>query len=167
MASRRLRASNLSNRDEFEAGYNLWTYCYLAYFLYTLCVPSMGIWYRRYQIIPEGESPLRASWWSSLASDKLVHREVSSEGSECWRIGTASFRTAKSGTDELKILIICVSTGTVYRGQVGRVSKHIFVMPVTNNPYWVDAAGIGGRNMSLPGEISDCTSCSLRSQQKP
>ena len=23
-----------------------------------LCVPSMGIWYRRYQIIPEGESPL-------------------------------------------------------------------------------------------------------------
>jgi hypothetical protein len=32
-----------------------------------------------------------------------------------------------------------------------RVSKHIFVKPLTNNPYWVDIAGIGGGNMSLPG----------------
>ncbi len=23
-----------------------------------MCVPSMGIWYRRYQIIPEGEMPV-------------------------------------------------------------------------------------------------------------
>ena len=27
-----------------------------------MCVPGMGIWYRRYHIIPEGESPLQASW---------------------------------------------------------------------------------------------------------
>jgi hypothetical protein len=32
------------------------------YVFYTLCVPSMGICYLRYQIIPEGESPLQASW---------------------------------------------------------------------------------------------------------
>jgi len=37
------------------------------------------------------------------------------------------------------------------------VSKHIFVKPVTNNLFPVDAAGIGGRNMSLPGEISTAT----------
>ena len=49
------------------------------------------------------------------------------------------------------MLYRCVSTGTVYRGQVERVSKHIFVKPVTNNLCWVDAAGIGGRNMSFPG----------------
>ncbi len=29
------------------------------------------------------------------------------------------------------------------RGSLRRVSKHIFVMPVTNNPQMVDAAGIG------------------------
>ena len=29
--------------------------------------------------------------------------------------------------------------------------------PVTNNLFLVDAAGIGGRNMSLPGEISTAT----------
>ena len=36
MASRRLRASNLSNHDEVGAGYNRWIYYYLAYFVYTL-----------------------------------------------------------------------------------------------------------------------------------
>ncbi|MDO6440465.1 hypothetical protein Q4534_23775 [Cyclobacterium sp. 1_MG-2023] len=28
--------------------------------LYAVCVPSMGIWYRRYQIIPEGENLCRS-----------------------------------------------------------------------------------------------------------
>ena len=32
MQSRRLRASNLSNRCDFEAGYNSWIYYYCAYF---------------------------------------------------------------------------------------------------------------------------------------
>jgi hypothetical protein len=31
--------------------------CVLMHF-YIVCVPSMGIWYQRYQIIPEGGSPL-------------------------------------------------------------------------------------------------------------
>ncbi|MEM6526070.1 MAG: hypothetical protein AAGF85_16655 [Bacteroidota bacterium] len=44
-----------------------------------------------------------------------------------------------------------------YRGQEGRVSKHIFTKSVTNNSFWVDAAGIGGRNMPLPEEISKFT----------
>jgi hypothetical protein len=33
------------------------------------------------------------------------------------------------------------------------MSKHIIVKSVTNNLFLVDDAGIGGRNMSLPGEI--------------
>ncbi|MFN6946899.1 MAG: hypothetical protein ACK4ND_18285 [Cytophagaceae bacterium] len=43
---------------------------------------------------------------------------------------------------------------SVYRGQLRRVSKHIFVTPLTNNSHLVDAAGIGGRNMPLPGGLS-------------
>ncbi len=50
----------------------------------------MGIWYQRCQIIPEGVSPLQASWWSLLVSRKVVYCEVYTEGSE----------TTKSGTDE-------------------------------------------------------------------
>jgi len=34
------------------------------------------------------------------------------------------------------------------------VSKHIFAKPVTNKLQVVDAAGIGRRNMLLPGEVS-------------
>jgi len=44
------------------------------------------------RIFPEGVSPLRAVEPESLASCKLVYREVCSEGS----------RTAKSGTDVQK-----------------------------------------------------------------
>jgi hypothetical protein len=40
--------TKLQTNTEPQAGINI------------LCVPSMGIWYRRYQIIPEGESPLCA-----------------------------------------------------------------------------------------------------------
>lgn len=36
MQSRRLRASNLSNRYNFEAGYDPCIYFYIAYFVYTL-----------------------------------------------------------------------------------------------------------------------------------
>jgi hypothetical protein len=39
-------------------------------------------------------------------------------------------------------------------GQIWWVSKHTFAKLLTNKPYLVDAAGIGGRNMLLPGEIS-------------
>jgi hypothetical protein len=57
-----------------------------------MCVPSMGIWYRRYHNIPEGANPLQASWRSLLASRKVVCREIGTERSE----------TAKSGTDGQK-----------------------------------------------------------------
>ena len=42
------------------------------------------------------------------------------------------------------------------RGLKRRVSKHTFAKPAANNPLRVDAAGIGGRNMLLPGEVSLC-----------
>jgi hypothetical protein len=44
----------------------------------------------RYRYIPGSESLSLASWWSQLASDKVVYREVDTEGSQ----------TAKSGTDK-------------------------------------------------------------------
>jgi len=44
------------------------------------------------------------------------------------------------------------------RGHIERVSKHIIVKPLTNKLIVVDAAGIGGRNMSLPGEVFVVTS---------
>jgi hypothetical protein len=47
-----------------------------------------------------------------------------------------------------------------------RVSKHIIAKPVVNNLHEVDAAGIGGRNMELPGEISIAFDRRRRSQQK-
>jgi hypothetical protein len=48
-----------------------------------MCVPSMGIWYGRYQIIPEGEVPyVRESCPEALASRKVVHCEVCTEGSK-------------------------------------------------------------------------------------
>ena len=40
------------------------------------------------------------------------------------------------------------------RGRESWVSKHIFAMPLTNKRLCVDAAGIGGRNVLLPGEVS-------------
>src|SRR5690606_6231712 len=55
-----------------------------------MCVPSMGTWYRRYHIIPEGASPLHASWYSMLISRKGGKSNLTSEGSE----------TIKSGSDE-------------------------------------------------------------------
>jgi hypothetical protein len=62
MKSRRLRYTFLSKYTKVDAGYNLLIYYCIAYLLYTMCVPSMGIWYQRCQIIPEGASPLQASW---------------------------------------------------------------------------------------------------------
>ena len=54
------------------------------------------------------------------------------------------------------------------RGIAGWVSKHIFAMPYDykKNSY-VDTAGIGGRKKLLPGEISEYSCNTLRSQQKP
>lgn len=72
-----------------------------------MCVPGMGIWYLRYQIIPEGERlcvPVpceRESCPESLASRKLVCREAWSEGSE----------TAKSGFNEQKLDTEAVQVG--------------------------------------------------------
>ena len=42
------------------------------------------------------------------------------------------------------------------RGRKSWVSKHPFAMPLTNKRLCVDAAGIGGKNMLLPGEVSRC-----------
>ena len=43
----------------------------------------MGIWYLRYQIIPEGESPVNAGVVpGSQASGKVVNREVGTEVSQ-------------------------------------------------------------------------------------
>ncbi|WP_373395822.1 hypothetical protein V8V91_14735 [Algoriphagus halophilus] len=48
----------------------------------------MGIRYRRYQIIPEGESPLCAGITpEALASRKVVCRETFTEGSETANLG--------------------------------------------------------------------------------
>lgn len=42
------------------------------------------------------------------------------------------------------------------RGRKSWVSKHPFAMPLTNKRLCVDAAGIGGRKVLLPGEVSRC-----------
>ena len=42
------------------------------------------------------------------------------------------------------------------RGTESWVSKHTFAKPLANKLLLVDAAGIGGRNMLLPGEVSPC-----------
>ncbi len=59
---------------------------------YILYVPSMGIWYLRYQIIPEGAAegqvPYRQVGVACLQAARVVG-DPTSEGS----------RTAKSGTD--------------------------------------------------------------------
>jgi len=42
------------------------------------------------------------------------------------------------------------------RGYLARISKHIIVTSKEyQNRFIVDAAGIGGRNMLLPGEVLD------------
>ena len=109
------------------------------YVLVTFDVPSTGIRYPRYQIIPPGwpsrgwnrrgtipcrrvagGRPGEAVPRRLLVSRKLVYREVCSEGSE----------PTKSGTDDRS-----TPAGTAYGGQKGRVSKHIFAKPVTNKPF--------------------------------
>ena len=42
------------------------------------------------------------------------------------------------------------------RGRESWVSKHLFATPLTNKRLFVDAAGIGGRKVLLPGEVSRC-----------
>ena len=39
-------------------------------------------------MIPEGESPLQANWWSLLVSRKVVSREANTEESETTNFGT-------------------------------------------------------------------------------
>ena len=53
-----------------------------------------------------------------------------------------------------------------YGGYLEWVSKHIFAKPLANKLFLVDATGIGGRNMLLPGEVSVFTSWRLRSNAK-
>jgi len=70
-----------------------------------------------------------------LASRKLVAGDSSSEGSG----------TAKSGTDEQeRHMRLCNEDKQTHHCNV-----HL------NNHYRVDAAGIGGRKMLLPGEVSE------------
>jgi hypothetical protein len=48
------------------------------------------------------------------------------------------------------------------------VSKHIFATPYEyKKSSYVDTAGIGGRKKLLPGEVSEYSCNTLRSQQKP
>ncbi|GAB3820433.1 hypothetical protein GCM10028895_20550 [Pontibacter rugosus] len=42
------------------------------------------------------------------------------------------------------------------RGRKSWVSKHPFATPLANKRLCVDAAGIGGRKVLLPGEVSRC-----------
>ena len=54
------------------------------------------------------------------------------------------------------------------RGIAVWVSKHIFATPYDyKRSRYVDTAGIGGRKKLLPGEISEYSCNTLRSQQKP
>jgi len=58
--------------------------------------------------------------------------------------------------------------GDVIRGIIIWVSRHITAKPKEyKKGNYVDHAGIGGRNMLLPGEVSNYTIYSLRSQQRP
>ena len=61
-------------------------------FKHTVCA-QYGRSIGRYKLIPKGASPLQASWYMSVASGKVVHREVWTEESQ----------TANSGTDEQKL----------------------------------------------------------------
>ncbi len=61
----------LSSYTKVEAGYNPWTTYCPGNFLYRVCALHLFL---------EGASPLQACWRSLLASDKLVYREVCSEG---------------------------------------------------------------------------------------
>ena len=74
----------------------------------------------------------------------MVDREVCTEGS-----GTTKSGTDEQGEDESLSPVLWGG----YRGHLGRVSKHTIAMPLTNNPFLVDAAGIGGRNTLLPGGL--------------
>ena len=124
-----------------------------------MCVPSMGIWYPRYHIIPEGASPLQASWRSLLVSRKLVFREGCSapKGWLCQR--------KRDYPEGMPLAQNPVLTNSPHRDAYGKttygginmwVSKHIFATPLACNLYCVDVSGIGGRNMLLPGEVSCC-----------
>ncbi len=105
--------------------------------LYTLCVPSMGISYRRYGNILEGESPLPASCClilSGLVRDKLVCREACSEESQ----------TAKVCTEEHEVHRRLSGSGE--RTHQRKAPKQQ-ILPV-------DATVIDRKNVPLPGEIS-------------
>jgi hypothetical protein len=71
----------------------------------------------------------------ALASGKLVYREVCSEGSQ----------TAKSGTDEQERYTRLL--------REDKQAHHCNVQRLPNL-FLVDIAGIGGRNVPLPGEAS-------------
>lgn len=78
----------------------------------------------------------------ALASGKLVYREVCSEGSQ----------TAKSGTDEQERYTRLL--------REDKQAHHCNVQRLPNL-FLVDIAGIGGRNVPLPGEASGFT-CTAR-----
>jgi hypothetical protein len=70
MQSRRLRASNLSNRDEVEASYNRWIYCYFAYFVYTLLAV-------RAFFLRSATFLVLLNWWTFLAPITAINTAVS------------------------------------------------------------------------------------------
>src|SRR5690606_24140163 len=102
---------------------------------YAFCVRPAWARYRKIPIIPESESLSLASWWSQLASRKVVGSDPFTEGSE----------TANLGTDEQERHTEAVRD---------ELSEHIFTKFMTNKSRPVDAAGIKGRNALLPGEVS-------------
>ena len=73
----------------------------------------------------------------------MACREAYTEGSE----------TTNSGTDPDKNRGRH-KAGTAYGGYLKWISEHIFTTSLANKLQVVDAAGIGRRNMLLPGEIS-------------
>jgi len=72
----------------------------------------------------------------------VVYREVCTEGSE----------TTKSGTDPDTLKLRGRLNRNGIRGIIIWVSKHIIAKPYEHQKdNYVDTAGIGGRNMLLPG----------------
>ncbi|MBW3466223.1 hypothetical protein [Arthrospiribacter ruber] len=101
-----------------------------------MCVPSMGIWYRRNQIIPEDKS-LRQ------LADELV-KPVSKSQAGCREAYSKGSETAKSGTDE-QSLSRTSGNGIRRPEREGKQAQlvplsGIFAKPVANNPFLVDAA---------------------------
>ncbi len=96
-----------------------------------LCVPSMGIWYRRYQIIPDGVSPLCAGV-PAIRRDRLCPEALASRkacpallsgggGSDPTSEGS---ETAKPGSNEQELNTRLVRPDEVaHHADVQRIPK--------------------------------------------